>query len=138
MYQKKIGENLICMIIAPGEDIGEQITNFVEKEKIMSGSISVIGAIKDVTFGVYDFVSNTYRREKFTGDYELVSCSGNISYMDGRPFIHLHAAISDHDFKVYGGHLFSCKVTATAEVFIHVGTAKVERFKRGEFGLIEL
>jgi predicted DNA-binding protein with PD1-like motif len=138
MKVKIIGEELICMILKTGEDIGEEISKYVKKNSIMSGSIEVIGAVKDVTFGVYDFKSNSYQRKNFPDCYELVSCGGNISYMDGKPFIHLHASISDHNFNVYGGHLFSCKVTATAEVFIHFGDNKLNRIKQGEFGLIEL
>jgi predicted DNA-binding protein with PD1-like motif len=36
---------------------------------------------------------------------EIVSCIGTISMYEGKPFVHCHISLADHDGGVYGGHL---------------------------------
>lgn len=136
MKLKQIGDHFHCLICEKGEDINSEVTNWIEQEKIPSGTISVIGAIEDVTLGWFDPECQEYVNTFFPGEFELVSCHGNISYMEGKAFIHLHAVISDRFCRTFGGHLFSSKVAVTGEVFIHAGDEKLERVKQGAFGLI--
>ena len=138
MKEKKIGEELHCLICEKGDDINIEVTNWVEKNSIPSGSIQVIGAIEDITLGWFDPETEQYINTFFPGEFELVSCMGNISHMDGKPFIHLHAVISDRYCRTFGGHLFSSTVAVTGEVFVHLGEEKLKRVKSGAFGLITI
>ncbi len=133
----EISDNFYALIGEKGDDINICLTEWVEQNKIASGTIQVIGAIEDVTLGWFDPETQSYVNTFFPGEYELVSCLGNISYMEGKPFIHLHAVISDRHCRTFGGHLFSSKVAVTAEIFLNSGKQKLTRVKRGAFGLIE-
>jgi predicted DNA-binding protein with PD1-like motif len=48
-----------------------------------------------------------YKAVSIKEPVELVSCTGNVSLRDGRPFLHAHAALAFSDGKVVGGHLNS-------------------------------
>lgn len=138
MNSKNIGENFYALICEKGEDLNQKISQWVEDNNIQSGTVSVIGAIEDITLGWFDPESKQYINTFYPGEFELVSCQGNISYMDNKPFIHLHAVISDRFCRTFGGHLFSSTVAVTAEAFIHTGQQRLERVKQGSFGLITI
>ena len=56
-----------------------------------------------------------------------VSLIGNISIKDGVPFVHTHITFSDTEYKVFGGHLFDAKITATGEIILMVADSKIDR-----------
>ncbi len=100
-----------------GTDIISQITDLAKEKKIETGFLSVIGALSSAELGYYDQVSQKYGKIRIDGPVELVSCSGNISLRDGQPFVHAHAALSDKEGRVWGGHLNSGMVFA-AELYM--------------------
>ena len=46
---------------------------------------------------------------------------------DGKPFVHLHAVVSDRQCVTHGGHLFRATTGATLEFVLLVGEAPIER-----------
>lgn len=137
MKLKKVNDSTIFVRADVGEDINKVIEDVAKQYEIPSASISVIGAIEDITLGYYDPETKSYINTTFEGEYELAGCMGSISWLDGQPFVHLHAQISDKKCQVFGGHLFSSKVAVTGEIFINVFNEKLDRVKKGDFGLIE-
>jgi len=59
-----------------------------------------------------------YSRKSFSGNYEIISLTGNITCRDGEPWPHLHALFGDDQMAVVGGHLDQARVSATFECFI--------------------
>lgn len=100
-----------------GEDIIGQITDLAVEKEIETASLSVIGALSRAELGYYDQASQKYIEIRIDEPVELVSCSGNISLREGRPFVHAHAVLSDREGRVRGGHLNSALVFA-AELYI--------------------
>ena len=45
-----------------------------------------------------------------------VTCTGNISLMDGKPFVHAHIVLGDPEGRLVGGHLFSETVIYAGEI----------------------
>ena len=60
---------------------------------------------------------------------------GNLTRVDGKPFLHAHVSLASESFQVSGGHLFKGTVSATAELFLDPGEAAVERRLDPEVGL---
>lgn len=88
-----------------------------------------------MTLGYFDQRKGAYVQKTFLGDLEILSCSGNISLKEGRPFPHLHAVMGDKRLRAFGGHLFASKVFA-AEVFLReVGGPPLARLPDPETGL---
>lgn len=108
----------ILMFRTPtGVDLIDYLAKVVEKEKISTGLISIIGSLKDPVIGYYNIEKGVYEETRLQGFYELAHGSGNISLKGGKPFIHLHVVLGDKDGKAYAGHLLKGEVYV-AEVII--------------------
>jgi len=118
-----------------GEDIVAALTEFCAREDLRFGSILAVGALDEAELGFFDATRKTYHRREFAEDFEIVSLVGNLSLVDGRPFPHIHAALSDPEFRMVGGHLFYGRVSATCEMTLTVHEGEVSREEDAETGL---
>lgn len=102
----------------PGEKVVETLRAFCEGDKIGSGYFHGLGAVSEAELGHFDPASSDYSWTKLSGPHEIVSLYGNVTVVDGKPFIHAHAALGDGDFNLKGGHLREAVVSATCEVVL--------------------
>ena len=130
MVVKEVSDSQLFVRLDSGENIISKLTEMIKQFDIGSGYIDGIGALKDVTLGYYDITKKEYIKKKFEGEYELISCTGNISLLDKTPFLHLHVLISDSNFNSYGGHLFNSEITITGEFCIIKGNKQIIRKKQ--------
>ena len=110
-----------------GEEFMSTLTEFASRENLIAGSISAIGALRSYELGYYYLDSKEYGRKKFEANAELIACSGNIALREGKPFLHVHAALGQEDFSLVGGHLFSGIAAVTVEVILQRLPGKMER-----------
>lgn len=100
-------------------DLIGALTEAAAANDIRAGALQVIGALRGARLGFYDQWSRTYRELAFAKPLEIVSGMGNVSLRDGKPFVHLHLALSDEEGKVFGGHaLEGCTVFAAEYIII--------------------
>ena len=118
-----------------GEPIMKSFTDLAAEMKLKFSVFSGIGAVTDVTLGYYDSIQKTYLKKQFNENYELVSCMGNITYKDGSPFVHVHVAMGDREYRLYGGHLFEATIAVVGEFSLITGEVKVERVMNEDVGL---
>lgn len=118
-----------------GEEVVQTLEQFFEQQNISSGTISGIGAVKDVELGFYDPEKKEYNSQLFRDDFEIVHFIGNISLRDNRPFLHAHIAVGDSSFRVLGGHLFSAIVSVTGEFVLTPFSKPIHRIHDEETGL---
>ncbi|MCS7249424.1 MAG: DNA-binding protein [candidate division WOR-3 bacterium] len=135
MEVKKINKNIYFLRLEKEEDIISSLKAFAEKEKLKGAFFYGIGAGKDFTIGCYDLKKKEYLKKRIKKDGEILSLIGNISYVNNEIFVHTHILISDKNFKIFGGHLFSAKVTATLEIFLLLIDKKLQRTFFPEIGL---
>lgn len=103
-----------------GEEVIEALTSFAARRKIGCGFLQGIGAVENAEIGYFDLARKRYRRRTIAPVAEAVGLSGNISLLDGKPFIHAHIILAGPDQKVTGGHLFSAAVAITLEIYVRV------------------
>lgn len=101
-----------------GADLVEYLTALAARKRIRCGAVSVIGATHVATIGTFDQRRLAYVKKTFRGEMEIVSCTGNVSVKDGKPFLHLHAVLGDTKLRCYGGHLFPGSKVFSAEAHI--------------------
>lgn len=118
-----------------GEEIIASLTELAEKERIQSGFLFGLGAVANPKLGYFDLKTKEYQSETFEGEFEIVNLTGNISQLEGKPFIHAHLTISDQECKAFGGHLFSAQVHATGEIAIIDFALPIARKLDQEIGL---
>lgn len=110
-----------------GEDVTVTLQGFLRDNKLKAGTVTGLGAIEETELGYYDLPTKTYLRKTIPGIVELIQYAGNITLLDGRPFIHAHAAVSGPDFQPKSGHFFSGKIAVTGEFVIHPADWNVKR-----------
>lgn len=118
-----------------GEDVHASLTELARREGIQGGFVTALGAVSDVELGHYDLERRDYDRRGLDEELEIGSASGTLSLLEGKPHVHLHAVLSDREFRAFAGHLFSAKVAATVEMMVHVSDRPIERTPDEETGL---
>ena len=112
----------------PGEEIVSCLTDLVKREGIRLGLVSALGAANDVTIGIFDTAAKKYSACRYQGDYEISSLTGNVTRMDGEPYLHLHITIGNPATgEVHAGHLTAATISATLELFLQVWDGQVGR-----------
>jgi predicted DNA-binding protein with PD1-like motif len=117
MEFKQFGKRYIVRLDV-GEEITETLKQFCSENGIESGSVMGIGAIREARISYFDMAKRDYIDKEISEVLELTSLMGNISTMNGEPFLHLHVTLSDSGFNVFGGHLSAGIISATGEIFI--------------------
>jgi predicted DNA-binding protein with PD1-like motif len=100
-----------------GADVVSQISEMAESEGISTGVFCIIGALTQAQIAFYDQESHEYIELMVDEPVEVVSCTGNISTRDGKPFVHAHAVLAGLEGECRGGHLIKGRVFA-AEVYL--------------------
>lgn len=118
-----------------GEEIMEALSSLCRSENIRLAQVNAIGATDQAVIGVYDLKDQAYREEKLTGFMEITSLTGNITFVNDKPYIHLHATVADQQHTIHGGHVINMRVGATCEMFVRVLDGSVGRVRNEELGI---
>lgn len=113
-------ENTLAIRLDPGDEICESLLEVSMREKLEAAEISGIGALNYFNVGTFNTQTKNYYINEFKGSYEIVSLTGNLTRMNGRPCLHAHFAAADKNGNVVGGHLNKAVIANTAEIFLHV------------------
>ena len=145
MEHRRFGSD--CVIrIQKGEEILAALRQVCTQENIVLASVNGIGAVNDVTLGVFNSKKFVYESTRYTGDMEIVSCMGNVTQKDGEvylhlrngqlAYLHLHMAVANATKGVvYAGHLNDAKISLTGEFILRIIDGRVEREYSPEVGL---
>ena len=131
----KKSQGRILLRLERGEEIVEQITNFLQAEDIRAGSIVCLGAASHVKLRYYSMKDKQYHGGEFEGEFEIASLNGNISTMDSKIWPHIHIVLADTEYQCFGGHLESAIVGVTCEIVIDPIGEEVSREFDEETGL---
>lgn len=121
-------DNTIVLRLEIGEEIITSITEVAKKENIKLATVTGIGAVDDLTIGVFKPKEKKYYSNHFVGDFEVLSINGNLSTMNNEVYQHLHIAVGNVQGHAFGGHLNEAVVSVTAEIFINIIDGEVDRF----------
>jgi len=116
-----------------GDEAVSEITKKLSKNS-KSGMFWGIGAFSEATLKVYDLKTKQYKQKKVSGNLEVASLNGILSYIDKEPTVHIHVCLSDENFNCYAGHLEKAIVSATAEIGFCQSNCLERKFNK-EIGL---
>ncbi|HUX98251.1 MAG TPA: PPC domain-containing DNA-binding protein [Candidatus Deferrimicrobium sp.] len=129
-------DRMFIIKLEPKDDILESLTLAAKENSIKNGFFTAIGAIDHAKIGYYQLDQKTYKPITLDGDFEVVSCIGNITLKDNSPLIHAHLVIADKDGHAFGGHLLSgCLVSVTCEIFLLEAKSQIIRKLDDKFQL---
>ena len=131
----RIFEDTVVVRLDKGEEICQQLLLLAEKEQIAVADISGIGAVDDLVVGLYDPDKRCFLENHLTGYHEVTNLCGNLTTMNGKPYLHLHMTCADAEGHTVGGHLAQARISLTGEIFLHLCCGKVERTRDEQLGL---
>lgn len=126
MEYKRI-DNVYVVRLDVDDEIMTSLTDLCNKENIRSATVQGLGAVNDVTVGYYSLEEQRYFPKTFNQQFEMIALNGNITRKDGEPYLHLHIALSDENYRFFGGHLNSAVISITAEIYVTVLNGEVNR-----------
>ena len=134
MEYRRFGDTVVARI-DKGEEIVEQVMELVSRERIALASVRALGAVNRFTAGVFKTEEKEYLSNEFQGSFEIVSLTGTVNTMEGRPYCHLHISAGNEKGEVFGEHLNRAEVSATCELVMQVIDGQVDRRFDPDIGL---
>lgn len=111
-----------------GEAFPEDLLPLLAANDVPGGALSGIGAFERATLAYFDTADRRYIDLPISEPAEVIALTGNVARLeDGRPFTHVHAALSRRDGSVVAGHLREGIVNPTLEVFVHATRRTLHR-----------
>jgi len=126
LLEAKTGKVVFARLFE-GEDLLEAVAQAVEKSGVRAGFFVLIGTLRKAVMGF--FHEGRYQPIELDGPFEVVSCVGNVSVRENKPFVHAHIAVSNRKGEVFGGHVLSgCTIDITGElVLFEASDANLQR-----------
>jgi hypothetical protein len=104
--------------LATGSDLVEELERFCAERDISAAWVSALGAVSHAAFRYFDQEAKQYADLSSDEHHEIVGFIGNVSMLDGKPFLHAHATFGDRAGGTVGGHLIPGCTVFLAEVTI--------------------
>ena len=122
-----------------GDEISACLKTLCEREKIGLAEVSGLGAARSAVIGIFDPEKRKFVSRTCEGAYEIASCVGNVTQMDGKVYLHLHATLGNTETgECVSGHLAEAVIGLTGEFFVRTLPGSVERAFSEETGLNQL
>ena len=118
-YQKRKTNNVHILKLDKDQLLLESLTEFAKEKSIDFAEITFIGAVKNANVMYFDQDKKEYVHHNFPGGHEVLSGIGNISLLDGEPFVHVHITLANKDGNAIGGHLDKGTKVWLIEAFVH-------------------
>jgi predicted DNA-binding protein with PD1-like motif len=134
MKSRRDGDRIFIRL-ETGDVVHESLAAAAAEHGVSGGWLNGIGAAREVELGYYDLQRRDYDRTKITGEVEIAPASGSLGMVEGKPFVHLHAVVSDRQCVPRAGHLFYAVTAATLEFVILVAESPIDRTMDEETGL---
>ena len=81
-------------------DLTEAVMAFIADQHITAGEISGIGAVSEATLRFFNPQTKLFEDRTFTQQMEIANLIGNISVLDGKPYLHLHITLGNRACKL--------------------------------------
>ncbi len=104
------------MRLDTGDDLVPRLTRYATDNGITAAWFSYLGAVQQASLRYFDQQALEYRDFEIERPLEILSGVGNVSMLDGAPFVHTHAAFGDADGRAYGGHVNQGTIAFLIEV----------------------
>ncbi|MGC8461691.1 MAG: PPC domain-containing DNA-binding protein [Candidatus Dormibacteria bacterium] len=127
---RREGDRSFLLAFTSGSDLLPELAAWAQREGIVAASLSGIGTVSVIKFGMWNPDTKSYDASEYTGMLELAHCTGNagIDRSSHERALHLHASVSLADGTMRGGHVLSAIVGATVEIVVEeLGTFPLHR-----------
>jgi predicted DNA-binding protein with PD1-like motif len=110
--------NFLILRLNTGEEFILALKKLAQNLKIKGAWFWAIGAADKIEIAFYDLKKKSYIQRKFSGRLEILNITGNIAIKNGGVIIHAHGVFGTPRFDAIGGHIISCRISATCEIYL--------------------
>jgi predicted DNA-binding protein with PD1-like motif len=110
-----------------GQEVMASLLAFAKKQPLTAGGLTGIGAVSGAVLAFFDRKAREYKHIPVGEQAEVASLIGNVSLVDGEPFLHVHAVLGLPDGSARVGHVLEAHVWPTLEVVLTTWTQGVRR-----------
>ena len=86
MEYKNIDSQHILVRLDPNDEIVTSLMQVAKEENIGLAMVQGLGAVKKVVMGVYNVPEQHYKANTLEGAFEMLSLTGTIDTMAGKPY----------------------------------------------------
>lgn len=127
-YQYRQTGSKYVISVENGNELSASITDFVKEQGIRAGSVTGLGSASEATLRFYHPATKEYTDKTFNEQMQIANLTGNISTMDGNPYLNLSITLGREDFTSIAGNLLAATVSGFTELVIEdFGKTTVER-----------
>lgn len=124
-----------AVIFRPGDEPYAGLTEFAEKQRIHAAHFTAIGGFSDARLAWFDLEKKMFRVIPIDSQVEVVSLTGDIALLDGKPQVHMHCVVAYPDGTTRGGHILGAHVSPLLEVFVTADPIKLVKKRDPDRGL---
>jgi predicted DNA-binding protein with PD1-like motif len=135
VVQQGAGKTTYFLVFDKGAEVLAGLLAFAREKRLVAGSVSGTGAVRDAELAFFDRTTMRYRPIPAPRQAEVVALTGNLALRDKEPFFHVHTALGLPDGSARGGHLVRAHVWPTLEVVLTAWDRPVRRKLDRETGL---
>lgn len=123
------------IVLKKGETLMQVLNQYAKDAQLPGGWVNVIGGVDSVTLGYYKPLEKEYQWQDFHEFLEIVGLQGNLAWVDGEPFWHIHGVFSRGDYSTIAGHVKDAHIALTGEIFLRPLATKMTRIYDEDTGL---
>ncbi len=139
IFEGRIGDRVITGRLERGDLLPDALLDVCRQKGVKAGWLFAIGAVSSIAITAYDQKEQRYVENiEASGDIEILSLAGNVSVLDGEPFLHLHVVAAKEEggrTQPIAGHLVRAEVFALEFLILPVSGVALERFYDEPTGL---
>lgn len=130
------GTHSTTLVLQRGEELIATLTDYAKVQNLTGAWLqSGIGGAGKVTLSFYDLDKHEYIDRTFDEPLEILSLQGNLAWVDGEPFWHIHGVFGRRDYSTVGGHVKQLDIALTGELAITPREISLTRTFDNETGL---
>jgi uncharacterized protein len=112
------GPTEYAVIFRAGDEPYAGLTQFAAEHHVHSAHFTAIGGFSDARLAWFDLDKKMFRVIPIDAQVEVVSLTGDIALLDGKPQVHMHCVVAFPDGATRGGHILGAHVSPLLEVFV--------------------
>jgi predicted DNA-binding protein with PD1-like motif len=118
LLHEENGSKTFILVFDKGDEVRTGLLEFANTNRFADAHLTAIGALSEVTLGFFDRQQKTYKEIPIKEQVEVLSLSGNIARVDGKPRLHAHVVVGKADGTAHGGHFMRGRVWPTLEMIL--------------------
>lgn len=123
------------LVVNRGEEVMSKLMDYAREHNLKSAWVSGLGGTGATTLGFYNIETKEYEWTDYPKPMEIMNLTGNLSWVEGEPFWHVHGTFSGRDLQAVGGHVNRLVVGLTCELLITPLEAPLTRSFDDDTGL---